>query len=57
MEAKINVTEVLLRQARVLRNSPDPEEAIAAAEWEIRFEEELKSLRRKEAREKSKVAA
>lgn len=50
MEAKIRITEVLLKQARVLRNSPDPDEAIASAEWEKRFEEELKTMRRRMAR-------
>jgi hypothetical protein len=46
MEAEIKITEVLLKQARVLRNSHDPAEAIAAAKWEIRFEEEIARLRK-----------
>lgn len=57
MEQKIKITETLLKQARVLRNSRDPQEAIAAAEWEMRFEQEIDLLRKREKRSAAAKAA
>ena len=57
MEAQIKVTEAMLAKARELRLSPDPEEAIAAAQHEIRLKAELESLRKQQQRRPKAAAA
>lgn len=57
MEAKLRIAEVLLKQARVLRNSTDPDDAIAAAEWEKRIGEEIEKLQKQIRRAEKKAVA
>jgi hypothetical protein len=45
---EIAVAEQLLKHAQLLRKTPNPQKAIAAANWEIRLTAEIAELRERE---------